>query len=239
MSKLINIIGIAMFFILSLFSFVFSQESMTITTYYPSPYGSYRQLSVTSPDGANLTGFLVNIRNDDVTGNESHGLLIRAGNDLNDLPLQILNRAGTRELLRVRGDGNVGIGTNNPTEKLSVFGINPGVGSALVYNTTNGNFYFTASSLRYKDNIQDFSDDFHKILQAKPKSFTWKTTKAKDIGYIAEDFDKLGLNNLVVYDKEGKPDAVKYDKLALYMLEIIKDQQKQIDELKAQLNIKN
>lgn len=239
MFKPVNIIGIAVFFILVLFSFGFSEETFTITTYYPSPYGSYRQLSATSPDGANLTGFLITIRNEDATGGESNGLLIQAGNNSSDLPLQILNRAGTTELLRVRGDGNVGIGTNNPTAKLSVLGINPGGGSAMVYDTGNGNFYFTASSLRYKDNIQDFSDDFHKILQAEPKSFTWKTTKAKDIGYIAEDFDKLGLNNLVVYDKEGKPDAVKYDKLALYMLEIIKDQQKQIDELKAQLNIKN
>jgi len=47
MFKPIHIIGIAMFFILSLFSFVFSQESMTITTYYPSPYGSYNELTTT------------------------------------------------------------------------------------------------------------------------------------------------------------------------------------------------
>ncbi len=44
MSKYINIIGIATFFILGLFSLGFCEESMTITTYYPSPYGSYREL---------------------------------------------------------------------------------------------------------------------------------------------------------------------------------------------------
>ena len=45
MHRKINIIGITLFFTLALFSFVFSEESMTITTYYPSPYGSYRELT--------------------------------------------------------------------------------------------------------------------------------------------------------------------------------------------------
>ncbi len=41
----IKITGIAIFLIFSLYSFSFSEESMTITTYYPSPYGSYRELT--------------------------------------------------------------------------------------------------------------------------------------------------------------------------------------------------
>jgi len=45
MSKIINITAIALFFILELSSSGFSQETMTITTYYPSPYGNYRELT--------------------------------------------------------------------------------------------------------------------------------------------------------------------------------------------------
>jgi len=49
MSKYIKILGIAIFFILALFSSGFAEEeSFTITTYYPSPYGSYNELSTTS-----------------------------------------------------------------------------------------------------------------------------------------------------------------------------------------------
>ena len=45
MSKYINILGIAIFFIFVLFSSVFAEEeSFTITTYYPSPYGVYKNL---------------------------------------------------------------------------------------------------------------------------------------------------------------------------------------------------
>ncbi len=39
-------LGLVLFLILFLNSHVFSQETFTITTYYPSPYGSYNELRV-------------------------------------------------------------------------------------------------------------------------------------------------------------------------------------------------
>ncbi len=47
MFKRTNIIGIVVFFIFVLFSLSFAEETLTITTYYPSPYGSYNQLTTT------------------------------------------------------------------------------------------------------------------------------------------------------------------------------------------------
>lgn len=44
MDRHISIVGIAIFFVLGLCSLGFGEE-MTITTYYPSPYGSYNELS--------------------------------------------------------------------------------------------------------------------------------------------------------------------------------------------------
>lgn len=44
MGKLLNALGITIFFILILFSSAFSQEQITVTAYYPSPYGSYKEL---------------------------------------------------------------------------------------------------------------------------------------------------------------------------------------------------
>lgn len=46
MIRLLSIMGIAVFFIYSLSSLSFSQEQLTITTYYPSPVGSYRELRI-------------------------------------------------------------------------------------------------------------------------------------------------------------------------------------------------
>jgi hypothetical protein len=36
---------LVLFLVLSLFAYAFAEESLTITTYYPSPYGSYNELS--------------------------------------------------------------------------------------------------------------------------------------------------------------------------------------------------
>ena len=80
-----------------------------------------------------------------------------------------------------------------------------------------------------------FNNDFSKILNVEPKKFNYKGDNVKNIGYIAEDFDRIGLNELVVYDKFGRPDAISYDKISLYLIEVVKDQQKQIELLKEEV----
>ncbi|MHC4752579.1 MAG: PASTA domain-containing protein [Planctomycetota bacterium] len=124
--------------------------------------------------------------------------------------------------------GNVGIGVTSPEENLHVSGkirtdgISPTTGglTVKVYQNT---LYYQASSASYKKDIQDLRDDFYKILQANPKSFTCKTSGLREIGFIAEEFDRLGLGNLVIY-KDGQPESLKYDLVSLYLLEVMKDQ---------------
>lgn len=63
MSRYIKLSGIILFFVLVLSSSGFSQtqtEQLIITTYYPSPYGSYRQLRVDQAT-AGQNGLLVNL----------------------------------------------------------------------------------------------------------------------------------------------------------------------------------
>lgn len=147
--------------------------------------------------------------------------------------------------------GNVGIGTTSPSKLLYVNGsmtvnsadvnfpvLSSGTGTTAVIGAA-GNLKLSSSSLRYKKDVKDYSTDFDRIMDASPKSFTYKDDNNKDIGYIAEDFEALGLNDLLIYDKQGRPDAIKYDKIPLYLIEIMKkqqaqneQQQKEIEELK-------
>jgi hypothetical protein len=126
-----------------------------------------------------------------------------------------------KSLLSVRNDGNIGIGTTNAQSKLAVSGLTESTGTNLVIDA-DGNIFKASSSERYKEDIQSFSTDFEKILEVDPKSFKYKATGASDIGYLAEDFDALGLYDLVIYDAEGRPDAIKYDRITLYLLEVVK-----------------
>lgn len=113
--------------------------------------------------------------------------------------------------------------------------VNVGSGTALQIDASGG-VLKSSSSRRYKENINPLADDFSLILNAQPKSYTYKSSGQKDIGYIAEDFDTAGLKDLVIYNNEGQPDALKYDKISVYLLEIIKQQQNRISSLESRLS---
>ena len=56
------------------------------------------------------------------TGGADSGLLIKAGDDSSDTSFVVNDRTGAKVYLKVRGDGNVGIGTATPGAKLHVVG---------------------------------------------------------------------------------------------------------------------
>ncbi len=99
-------------------------------------------------------------------------------------------------------------------------------------NRTNGQILIEKSSSRYKANITPLKDDFTAILKTKPMTYTSpRNPDSWEIGYIAEDFHENGLEKLVIYDKEGRPDSICYDRIILYLTEIVKSQQAQIEKL--------
>ncbi len=104
-------------------------------------------------------------------------------------------------------------------------------------NTATGDFYYYSSSKRYKEDIRPLEDDFHKILQVEPKSFIDKASGQREIGYIAEEFDGMGLNNLVIYNQDGQPDGLKYELVSLYLLELVKEMQAKNEELQKRIEV--
>ncbi len=158
-------------------------------------------------------------------------------NETGSNKLYIANLASNTLIYGDFSTKRVGIGTTNPSTSFAVAGLASitGIYNAVKVNTATGDFYYETSSKRYKKDIQPLKEDFSKILKAQPKLFKYKSSNISDIGYIAEDFDELGLKNLVIYDKEKQPDAIQYDKVCIYLLEIVKQQQKEIDELKSKV----
>jgi hypothetical protein len=111
-------------------------------------------------------------------------------------------------------------------------------GYDVTWNSTNYTIMREGSSRRYKQNINEW-DDHRNILNANVKTYQMKegfgVPDQNHIGLIAEELHEIGLNQLVIYDQENRPDAVKYKKVSLYLLEVVKEQNKEIIEMKSRM----
>jgi hypothetical protein len=102
------------------------------------------------------------------------------------------------------------------------------ISSAGLYGTT-------ASTERKKHNINLYAIDTNTLLQLEPVSFNYIESideeQNPEYGFIAEDADRLGLYELVGYDKEGLPDYFAYEKLPVFLLQLAKEQEARIKAL--------
>ena len=90
------------------------------------------------------------------------------------------------------------------------------------------------SSIEYKENVQplEFNDAIYNVNAVR---YDFKDGSQKDeVGVIAEELYKV-LPDLVT-TKDGKPEAVKYTKMTMYLLEALKKQNQEIQLLKEKLN---
>ncbi|MER3524121.1 MAG: hypothetical protein C4326_08660 [Ignavibacteria bacterium] len=71
-----------------------------------------------------------------------------------------------------------------------------------------------------------------RVLELTPYKFTWERTRKADVGFLPGDVEKVA-TELAAERSEQYPEGIKYDKLSLYLLEIVKEQQKQIAALQA------
>jgi hypothetical protein len=138
--------------------------------------------------------------------------------------------------MTIEENGDVGIGTPDPATKFAVVGLT-GTSSYnnVRVNTANGAFYYETSTQRNKENIQPLDSDFDRIFQAEPKVYIDKASGQREIGYIAEEFDALGLTDLVIYDADGQPNGLKYERISLYLLEVMKERSDSFTRLETQV----
>lgn len=147
----------------------------------------------------------------------------------------------TSERVRVTANGNIGIGTTAPATRFHVDGTfryttRPAAGTitAIGYDT-NGDIKNSSSSLRYKYDIADYEKGLNIVSQLRPVSFKFNGESRLNIGFIAEEVDALGLNEVMLYDEQNRPDGVLYANMVAILTNAVQEQQAQIDELKAEI----
>ena len=101
--------------------------------------------------------------------------------------------------------------------------------------------YYASSDKKFKKDIKPIENALEKVQQIEGKTYAWNTESNKDMnfdngghsGFIAQELEKV-LPHLVATDEKGNK-AVNYIELMPYLIEAIKDQQTQINDLKSQI----
>lgn len=128
--------------------------------------------------------------------------------------------------------GKIGIGTTSPGYNLTVNG------TAWV---TSGSW--SGSDARWKKNIVPLSSALDKVKKLTGVTFDWrqkefsgmKFSSGKQIGFIAQDVEPI-IPELVTTDANGYK-GISYEKFVPVLVEAIKEQQKEIDFLKKEIEI--
>ncbi|HMJ46008.1 MAG TPA: tail fiber domain-containing protein, partial [Ferruginibacter sp.] len=127
----------------------------------------------------------------------------------------------------VRYDGNVGIGTISPSQRLHVVG-------SICYTGTSA----ACSDIRYKTNFSPVDNALPNILSLHPFYYNWKKEfidkgfpDERYIGFSAQELEKM-YPELVQTDKDGYK-SVDYGRLTPILIKAIQEQQQQIEELKS------
>jgi len=136
--------------------------------------------------------------------------------------------------IRVSGSGDTYVGgtftaANNST-----------INGSLTVNgsiTSTGNITaFYSSDERLKDNITPITNALQKVNEIGGYEFDWNNDSEEtghDVGVIAQEIEKV-LPEIVVTRDNGYK-AVRYEKIVALLIEAVKEQQLQINELKSKL----
>ena len=167
-------------------------------------------------------------------------------------PIQFFTNTTLKATLTSGGNLGIGANTSTTTYKLDVnasgatgariFSGSLAVGNILPSATvgridaSNDVVAFSTSDMRFKTNITPISGALDKITQIGGYEFDWVPNQeyhgfeGHDVGVIAQEIEKVLPE--VVKERDSGYKAVKYEKILPLLIQAIKEQQQQIDELR-------
>ena len=122
---------------------------------------------------------------------------------------------------------HIGAGTDPSSIQFQVTG--------QIVATDNITAYYS-SDIKLKDNLRPIENALYKINQIGGYEFDWNSDSehsGHDVGVIAQEIEKV-LPEVVAQRKNGYL-AVRYEKIVALLIQAVKEQQLQIDELKSKL----
>ena len=117
------------------------------------------------------------------------------------------------------------IGTTAPLDRLHVDGIIRvedlgAAGTTSLCRNTSEQISTCSSSLRYKTGISPFRSGLNLANRLRPIVFNWKDGGMRDLGLGAEEVAAVE-PLLVTYNSKGEVEGVKYDRIAVVLLNAV------------------
>lgn len=146
------------------------------------------------------------------------------------------------ERMRITSGGNVGIGTTDPSVALDVNGngrfrsVGSGTYSANLNITSDGTLTTASSDERLKKNIVTIESALQKVLRLRGVTFNWKDSSNTRLmmGMIAQEVKEV-VPELVYKNPTDGFYGINYGETSALLIEAMKEQQKEIESLKAQV----
>ena len=104
-------------------------------------------------------------------------------------------------------------------------------GDLTVTGTLSADELVETSSIRFKENVKSIENAFDTVSKLQGVTYDWIESGKADIGFIAEEVEKV-IPELVKKNDDGIVEGMNYGKLTAMLVEVVKTQQAQIDELK-------
>jgi hypothetical protein len=165
-----------------------------------------------------------------LTGSTADWSIDQYGTTAADARLRIFNTSELNGMV-IKENGYIGMGNSAPTVRLQVTG-------DIIANSIAG-----SSDARFKTNITPIANPLQKVLALRGVNFNWNTSEfpqkmfseKRTLGFIAQEVEKV-LPEIVQTENttEGYK-SVQYDKVVALLVEAMKEQQKQINQLRKQV----
>ena len=188
-------------------------------------------------DGSQLTGIIsgVEVQEDDVQVVAAATILNLEGTAITSV---VSESAGSKATITIDAADINAIGSANQVLFKNASNVAT-TSSNLTFVESTGNLTASGtvtanSDERLKENVETIEEALEKVKQLRGVEYDLKETGDHCIGVIAQEVEKVVPD--VVYEDDLGVKSVAYMNMVALLIEAVKDQQKQIDELKSLLN---
>jgi hypothetical protein len=184
-----------------------------------------------NPTAASNEGGQINFKRS-LNGSTVDWSIDQYGTSAADARFRIFNTSELNGMV-IKENGFIGMGNSAPTVRLQVTG-------DIIANSIAG-----SSDARFKTNISPITNSLQKVLALRGVHFNWNTTAfpermfsdKRTIGFIAQEVEKVVPEIVQTENTPEQYKSVHYDKVVALLVEAIKEQQKQINQLQKQVKI--